>query len=111
MTCRYLTKTNVICRTAVKTEHHPTAVNPTIRRLLETYSYNAMLNLFCRKLDGYKYGGVFKVRQPLLLIRDPEIVKNVLVKDFNSFHDNDIESGPDVDPVFGRNPFVLTGER
>jgi len=70
-----------------------------------------MLNLFCRKLDGYKYGGVFKFGQPMLLIRDPEIVKNVLVKDFNSFHDNDIEMDPDVDPVFGRNPFLLTGER
>jgi len=70
-----------------------------------------MLNLFCRKLDGYKYGGVFNLRQPELLIRDPEIIKSVLVKEFNSFHDNDIESVADVDPVFGRNPFVLTGER
>jgi hypothetical protein len=70
-----------------------------------------MLNLFCRKLDGYKYGGAFKFRQPLLLIRDPEIVKSVLVKDFNSFHDNDVELDPDVDPLFGRNPFLLTGER
>jgi hypothetical protein len=95
----------------VKTEDHPTAVNPTVRRLLETYSWTVIFNLFCRKLNGYKYGGVFKVRQPVLLIRDPEIIKSVLVKEFNSFHDNDIESVPDVDPVFGRNPFVLTGER
>jgi hypothetical protein len=50
-----------------------------------------MLNLFCRKLDGYKYGGAFKFGQPLLLVRDPEFVKCVLVKDYNSFHDNDIE--------------------
>ena len=70
-----------------------------------------MLNLFCRKLDGYKYGGVFNFGQPMLLIRDPEIVKNVLVKDFSRFHDNYIESGLDADPLFGRNPFVLTGER
>jgi len=70
-----------------------------------------MLYLFCRKLDGYKYGGVFKFRQPMLLIRDPEIVKSVLVKDFNSFHDNDNVSGFDVDPLVGRNPFILTGER
>jgi len=63
------------------------------------------------KLDGYKYGGVFKFGQPMLLIRDPEIVKSVLVKDFNSFHDNDFEYVSDVDPLFGRNPFLLTGER
>jgi len=54
---------------------------------------------------------VFKFGQPMLLIRDPEIVKSVLVKDFNSFHNNDIEYVPEVDPLFGRNPFLLTGER
>lgn len=66
---------------------------------------------FCRELNGYKYGGVFKFGQPTLLIRDPELVKTVLVKDFNSFHDNDFQSDPEVDPLFGRNPFVLTGDR
>jgi len=70
-----------------------------------------MFNIFCRKLGGYKYGGVFKFGQPMLLIRDPEIVKSVLVKDFNNFHNNDIEYVPEVDPLFGRNPFFLTGER
>ena len=106
-----MTKTNVICRTAVKTEDHPTAVKPTIRRLLETYSYTVILNLFFRKLDGYKYGGVFNFRTPMLFIRDPEIVKSILVKDFNSFHDNNFVSLLDVDPLLGRNPFFLAGER
>jgi hypothetical protein len=68
-------------------------------------------SFFCRKLDGYKYGGVFKFGKPSLLIRDPELIKTVLVKDFNSFHSNDGRSDPDVDPLFGRNPFMLTGER
>jgi hypothetical protein len=47
----------------------------------------------------------------MLLIRDPELIKTVLVKDFNSFHDNDVQSDPEVDLLFGRNPFVLKGER
>ncbi|XP_069687372.1 cytochrome P450 9e2-like [Periplaneta americana] len=63
------------------------------------------------KLDGYKYGGVFKFGQPVVLIRDPELIKTVLVKDFGSFHDNDVETDVDQDPMFGRNPFVLKGER
>jgi hypothetical protein len=70
-----------------------------------------MLNLFCRKLDGHKYGGVFKFGQPVLLVRDLEMIKSILLKDFASFHDNDIETDPDVDPLFCRNPFVLKGER
>lgn len=64
-----------------------------------------------RKLDGYKFGGFFKLGQVAILIRDPELVKTVLVKDFNSFHDNDLEVNSEVDIVFGRNPFVLRGEK
>ena len=44
-------------------------------------------------------------------MRDPELVKTVLVKDFASFHDNDVEIDPEVDPLFGKNPFVLRGEK
>jgi hypothetical protein len=47
----------------------------------------------------------------VLLIRDPEIVKSVLVKDFNNFQNNGVELSHEVDPMFGRNPFVLTDER
>jgi hypothetical protein len=43
--------------------------------------------------------------------RDPELIKNILVKDFTSFHDNDVQVNIDTDPIFGRNPFVLRGER
>jgi hypothetical protein len=66
-------------------------------------------NLCSRKLDGYKCGGVFKFSQPVVLLRDPELVKTVLVKEFSSFQDNDFHSNVDVDPLFGRNPFVLRG--
>lgn len=62
------------------------------------------------KLDGQKCGGVFKFRQPVLLLRDPELVKTVIVKEFSSFQDNDFHSNVDVDPLFGRNPFVLRGD-
>ena len=66
---------------------------------------------FHRKLDGHKFGGLFKLGQIAIMVRDPELVKTVLVKDFSSFHDNDIELDPEVDPLFGRNPFILRGEK
>jgi hypothetical protein len=45
------------------------------------------------------------------LIRDPELVKTVLVKDFASFHDNDFHITPEDDPMLGRSPFSLRGDR
>lgn len=48
--------------------------------------------------------------EPCLLIRDPDIIKNVLIKDFNHFSDSDIFVDKKVDPLLSRNTFVLRGE-
>ncbi|XP_072391200.1 cytochrome P450 6j1-like [Diabrotica undecimpunctata] len=57
----------------------------------------------------YPFVGIYRNTTPILVARDPEFIKNVLVKDFKNFHDNDIEVDPEVDPIFGRNPFVMKG--
>nr|CAD7261794.1 unnamed protein product [Timema shepardi] len=59
------------------------------------------------KLDGHPYGGYFKFREPALMIRDPELIRSVIVKDFNSFLNNDFNVDIMVDPLFGRNPVVI----
>ena len=53
--------------------------------------------------------GYFRFREPALLLRDPELVKAVLVKDFAKFHDNSFEIDIKVDPMFGINPFTTKG--
>lgn len=55
--------------------------------------------------------GVYKIRKPAVLIRDPELIRDVLVKNFNHFHDNDIEVDEKDDQIMGRNPFCLRGHR
>ncbi|KAJ9574239.1 hypothetical protein L9F63_026115, partial [Diploptera punctata] len=62
------------------------------------------------KFDGRRYAGIFAPIAPSLLIRDPELIKEILVKNFASFHDNTFELDINADPMFGRNPFVLRGE-
>ena len=36
--------------------------------------------------EGLPYVGIYELRTPVLLLRDPQLVKLVLVKDFNYFH-------------------------
>ncbi|XP_032684429.1 cytochrome P450 6k1-like [Odontomachus brunneus] len=43
-------------------------------------------NLY-NKSKGQRYIGFYVLDKPCLLIRDPEIIKNILVKDFNNFCD------------------------
>lgn len=56
--------------------------------------------------------GIFQIRSPRLLLLKPEMVKDVLVKNFKNFHDNEFGDIFDAesDPLFGLNPFFLRGE-
>ncbi|KAJ3619260.1 hypothetical protein MTP99_004957 [Tenebrio molitor] len=54
--------------------------------------------------------GMYRATTPILLVRDPEMVKEVTVKSFSSFHDNDIDVDKNVDGIFGRSPLVLKGQ-
>jgi cytochrome P450 family 6 len=45
------------------------------------------------------YVGIFTFDKPSLLIRDPEIVKNILVKDFQTFMDRILSVDPKIDPL------------
>nr|QYA71974.1 cytochrome P450 [Anoplophora glabripennis] len=54
--------------------------------------------------------GIFRMGTPSLIIRDPEIIKNVLVKDFSHFVNNDIYVDKKLDPLLGMNPFVLNDD-
>ncbi|XP_060861012.1 probable cytochrome P450 6a14 [Metopolophium dirhodum] len=42
------------------------------------------------ELAGFKYGGMFQMRTPYLMIRDPEMINNILIKDFSYFSDRGI---------------------
>ncbi|XP_017891413.1 probable cytochrome P450 28d1, partial [Ceratina calcarata] len=54
--------------------------------------------------------GLYKAMKPILVIREPQLVKTVLQTNFSNFHDNAIEIIPDIDPLLAKNPFVNYGE-
>lgn len=57
------------------------------------------------------YVGIFKIRKPAILVRDPELIKDMLIKNFSHFHDNDIEIDEAEDPIMAKNPFCLRGHK
>uniref|UniRef100_A0A182K3B0 Uncharacterized protein n=1 Tax=Anopheles christyi TaxID=43041 RepID=A0A182K3B0_9DIPT len=60
------------------------------------------------KQRGVPYGGISLFIMPSLIVVDPELVKTILVKDFNVFHDRGVYSNPRDDPLTG-NLFGLEG--
>lgn len=53
--------------------------------------------------------GIYLFFQPALLARDAELVKNILVTDFDSFHDRGVYHNPD--DHFSENLFSLPGQK
>jgi cytochrome P450 len=56
--------------------------------------------------------GIFQIRAPRLMVLEPELVKDVLIRNFKSFHDSEFGDmmDKDTDPLFARNPFLLKGD-
>ncbi|XP_071571152.1 cytochrome P450 9e2-like [Temnothorax nylanderi] len=58
-----------------------------------------------------KYVGLMEFGTPNVLVRDPELIKDIMVKDFESFTDHRSFVDPTVEPLFGKNIFSLRGDR
>lgn len=63
------------------------------------------------QFKDYAWIGYYKTVTPSIMLRDLDLIKDVLIKDFASFHSNDMDFNTDVDVIMASNPFVLTGEK
>ncbi|XP_049962953.1 probable cytochrome P450 6a14 [Schistocerca serialis cubense] len=54
--------------------------------------------------------GAYFFTKPAAVVRDPDLIKKMLVKDFQHFHDRGLYINEDVDPLTGH-LFLLPGER
>jgi len=73
-------------------------------------SIGQLLQNIYKELDGEKYGGIYMLTKPGFIFRDPDIIKNILVKDFSSFHDRGFYMDEEFEPLTGH-LFVLPGKR
>uniref|UniRef100_A0A340TB92 Cytochrome P450 n=1 Tax=Anopheles minimus TaxID=112268 RepID=A0A340TB92_9DIPT len=61
------------------------------------------------KARGEAFGGMSVFLSPGLIVVDPELVKTILVKDFNVYHDRGIHNDAESDPL-SANLFTLDGQ-
>ncbi|KZC09959.1 putative cytochrome P450 6a20 [Dufourea novaeangliae] len=54
--------------------------------------------------------GIYMLYKPHLMVNDPNLIREVLAKEFTSFHDRGIFSNPEIDPL-SANLFQLAGKR
>jgi cytochrome P450 len=76
--------------------------------LMKKSLFDVLADIY-NKYPDWPFVGIFRGTAPVLLIRDPDLIKDIMVKSFDHFHDNDLEADKTVDPLLGRNPFFLKG--
>lgn len=59
----------------------------------------------------FRYVAFFEFMNPTIVLKDPALIKNVMIKDFNYFQDIPFQIDEDNDPVFGRILLTLKGEQ
>lgn len=50
---------------------------------------------------GQKFVGAYMVARPVIVVRDMELAKNMLIKDFNSFRDRGFKLNLKLNPLAG----------
>ncbi|KAK4883201.1 hypothetical protein RN001_006520 [Aquatica leii] len=64
-----------------------------------------------QKYTDFSYVGFYKMRTPGIILRDPELVREVLIKSFNYFQANDLKIDDSNDPLVAKNPFFIHGDK
>nr|ALX81394.1 cytochrome P450 [Liposcelis entomophila] len=62
------------------------------------------------KYKNHKVVGVWMMATPTLVVNDVNLVKNVLVKDFNHFHDRGFDVDEELEPLAGH-LFTMNGQK
>lgn len=55
--------------------------------------------------------GLFNFREPIYIIRDPDVIRQLTIKDFDYFEDRHSFIDSDSDKLFGNSLFLLRGKR
>nr|CAH7721220.1 unnamed protein product [Callosobruchus chinensis] len=80
-----------------------------LRQMLMRETFADMMKRLHDLYPNDRYTGGYQLLVPTLMIRDPELIKTICVKDFDHFSNHRTFVPEDVDPLFGKNLFALKG--
>lgn len=82
-----------------------------IKNIRNKISFVDGLQIIYKYYPNAKFIGIFQFTKPVLMIKDPDMIKKVCVKNFDHFVDHTIVLRDDIDPLLGKNLVSLKGQR
>ena len=70
-----------------------------------------MYHFYRKYKENEAFVGIFTMRTPKLMLIDPDLIRDVMIKHFRFFSDNEISDfvHKRSDPLLGRSPFFMKG--
>lgn len=81
------------------------------RVLLKLESFAEMVERVYKAIPGVRYLGAYQFTLPTLILKDPDLIKQICIRDFDHFVDHRSFVTEESDPLFGKNLFSLKGQR
>lgn len=79
-------------------------------QVIKNTSFQSQLTKLYETFDGYRFVGLYGLGKRILLIRDIDLIRNILVKDFSHFHDRGVNVSEKGNPL-DQHLFVLAGAK
>jgi cytochrome P450 family 6 len=79
-------------------------------QVVKNTSFQAEINKLYKAFEGHKYVGLYGFGKRILLVRDMDFIRDILVKDFSHFHDRGINVSEKGNPL-DQHLFTLTGAK
>lgn len=78
--------------------------------LFRRVSMAEQLQRLYNRFSNVKYFGMFNFMSPVIMVRDPDMIMSIAVKNFDHFCDHRGFVEPNIDPLMGKNLFALRGD-
>ncbi|KAF5288520.1 hypothetical protein FQA39_LY15388 [Lamprigera yunnana] len=78
--------------------------------LFRTKSFPMLIEDAYKNFPNSRFVGFYQFATPTLIITDPELLKDITVKDFDSFPDRRQIAPASIDPLWGKNLIQMTSE-
>ncbi|KAG5888983.1 hypothetical protein JTB14_026054 [Gonioctena quinquepunctata] len=82
-----------------------------LRTTLRFETFPEALQRLYNQFSNERYCRIYQFATPTLLIRDPELIKEVTIRDFDHFTDHRSFVTKTSDPLWGKNVFSLKGQK
>ncbi|XP_017770162.1 PREDICTED: cytochrome P450 9e2-like [Nicrophorus vespilloides] len=82
-----------------------------LKNALRKESFVDMIKRTYNRFPNERYTGIYQMTTPTLVLRDPDLIKQITVKDFEYFTDHRSLVSDESEPLWNRNLFSLKGEK